>query len=79
MPPVHLLVEGVADISVGRQVADRGQFSGRKWAESGLRCAVAAIHSWGKLKPHHEGGGYTWLQAKAEHPDPVWTDKPWTS
>ena len=24
--------------------------SGRKWAESGLRCAVAAIHSWGKLQ-----------------------------
>jgi hypothetical protein len=50
--------------------------SGRKWAESGLRCAVAAMSSWGKLKSSPEGGGYIWMQAKASHPDPVWTDKP---
>ena len=49
--------------------------SGRKWAESGLRCATAAMSLWGKLKPSSEGGGYLWMQAKAKHPDPVWTDK----
>jgi hypothetical protein len=33
--------------------------SGRRWAESAMRCAVAAMASWGKLQPSTEGGGYT--------------------
>src|SRR4051812_8345729 len=44
--------------------------SGRRWAESALRCAAAAMSHWGKLKPSPEGGGYLWMQAKAAHPEP---------
>ena len=49
--------------------------SGRKWAESGLRCASAAMSEWGKMQGNSEGGGYVWSRAKAVHPDPVWPAK----
>ena len=49
--------------------------SGRKWAETGLRCASEAMSAWGKIQANADGGGYTWWKSKIAHPDPQWTDK----